>query len=103
MGRFKARHKFLNDIFNNEDKIAKSEDAENWLKVICETYDAAKQKNLQIAEIAHRRFRRKEFYIYTCIMRGISPAKYYRLLSIFFKIAEKQIETIFGNENRFKT
>ena len=95
MGRFKARHKFLNDIFNNEDKIAKSEDAENWLKVICETYETAGQKKLPIAEIASRRFRKKEFYIYTCVMTGISPAKYYRLLSIFFKIAEKKIETIF--------
>lgn len=97
MGRFKERHKFLDDIFSNEKNIAESvsNDAENWLEVICETYDAAKQKNLQIAEIAHRRFRRKEFYIYTCVMTGISPAKYYRLLSIFFKIAEKKIETIF--------
>lgn len=98
MGRFKERHKFLNDIFNNEEKIAISEDAENWLKVISETYETAGQKKLQMFEIASRRFRKKEFYIYTCVMMCISPAKYYRLLSTFFKIAEHKIKNFLDNE-----
>ncbi len=102
MGRFKQNNKFLDYIFSNEKKMADSTigSPERWLKVIIETYKAAKEEKLQIAEVASRRFRKKEFYIYTCITMGISPAKYYRLLSIFFKIAEKKIEKIFSNSEK---
>ena len=73
---------------------------ERWLKVIVETYETAKQKKLEISEIASRRFHNKEFYICTCLEMCISPAKYYRLLSIFFKIAEQKIEKIFSSNEK---
>ena len=53
---------------------------------------AAQGKKVPLYEVARRRFRKKENYILTCIMIGISPATYYRLLSIFFKIAERKME-----------
>lgn len=101
MSRFKAPYKFLNDIFANEKDIAESKKF-HWLKVITETYESAKQKKLQMFEIASRRFRKKEFYIYTCVMMCISPAKYYRLLSIFFKIAENKIKNIFSDTEKMR-
>ena len=109
MGRFKERYKFLDYIFAKEKDIAKcvSEvdskiigSPERWLKVIVETYETAKQKKLEISEIASRRFHNKEFYICTCLEMCISPAKYYRLLSIFFKIAEQKIEKIFSSNEK---
>ena len=109
MGRFKERYKFLDYIFAKEKDIAKGVSAvdakivgspERWLKVIVETYETAKQKKLEISEIASRRFHNKEFYICTCLEMCISPAKYYRLLSIFFKIAEQKIEKIFSSNEK---
>ena len=96
-------------IFAKEKDIAKCVSAvdskiigspERWLKVIVETYETAKQKKLEISEIASRRFHNKEFYICTCLEMCISPAKYYRLLSIFFKIAEQKIEKIFSSNEK---
>ena len=109
MGRFKERYKFLNYIFSNEKHLSEIVSAvdskiigspERWLKVIAETYETAKQKKLEISEIASRRFHNKEFYICTCLEMCISPAKYYRLLSIFFKIAEQKIEKIFSSNEK---
>ena len=96
MGRFKDEYKFLDQLFKQEKEIVSSK----WLEVIAETYTAAKNKNVAIHEVAHRRFHKKEFYICTCLSMFISPAKYYRLLRIFFKLAQKSIAKIFENENR---
>lgn len=85
--RFNERNKFLDNIFRNEKNVA-----EHLKKIITETYAAAQEKKVPIYEVARRRFRKKESYIFTCIMIGISPATYYRLLSIFFKIAERILE-----------
>ena len=91
LSRFKPVNKFLDNIFRNEKNVA-----EHWNEIITETYTAAQEKKLPIYEVAHRRFRKKESYIFTCIMMRISPAKYYRLLSIFFRIAERQVEKFLG-------
>ena len=88
MSRFKGEYKFLNQLFKHEKEIVSSK----WLEVIAETYTAAKNKNVAIHEVAQRRFRKKEFYICTCLSMFISPAKYYRLLRIFFKLAQKLIQ-----------
>ena len=88
MSRFKDEYKFLNQLFKHEKEIVSSK----WLEVIAETYTAAKNKNVAIHEVAQRRFRKKEFYICTCLSMFISPAKYYRLLRIFFKLAQKLIQ-----------
>ena len=85
--RFNERKNFLDNIFRNEKIVA-----EHLKKIITETYAAAQEKKVPLYEVARRRFRKKENYILTCIMIGISPATYYRLLSTFFKIAERKME-----------
>ena len=55
MGRFSEDFKFLDNIFKHEKEIGCSK----WLEIIAETYVAAKNKNLAIYEVAHRRFRKK--------------------------------------------
>ena len=97
MGRFSKEYKFLDCLFKNEKEIVSSK----WLEVIVETYEAAKNKNASIYEVAQRRFRLKEFYVRTCLSMFISPAKYFRLLRIFFRLAQKFVAKIFKNENRF--
>lgn len=92
LGRFSEEYKILDNLFKSEKEIASSKLRE----VIAEIYTAAKNKNELIHEVAHRRFQRKEFYIRTCLSMFISPAKYFRLLRIFFKLAQK----ILKNENR---
>ena len=90
MSRLNERNKFLDYVFKNEENYS-----EKWQGCISETYATAKEKKFQIYEVARRRFRKKEFYVYTCVMMKISPATYYRMLSIFFRIAENKFEKIF--------
>lgn len=94
MSRFNENFRFLNFIFSNENNLPDVH-SEKWSKIIFETYDTAQNKNKTLYEVARRRFRKKEFYIKTCVMLGISPAKYYRLLRIFFKLAERFVEKVF--------
>ena len=100
MSRFNDRNKFLDYVFKNEEIFS-----EKWEVFFLETYKTAKEKKFKIYEVARRRFRKKEFYIYSCVMMGISPATYYRLLNIFFRIAENKMGKFFQireNENRIE-
>ena len=100
MSRFNERNKFLDYVFKNEGIFS-----DKFEEYFLEVYTTAKEKKVQIYEVARRRFRKKENYIYSCVMMRISPATYYRLLNIFFRIAEHKAEKFFKineNENRIK-
>ena len=101
-------YRLLNYVFENEKEILAAVvenfvhghslngvNTDTWLKVINETYHVARRKNNVIYEVACRRFRKKESYIRTCINLMISPAKYYRVLRIFFKLAQRTLEKYF--------
>lgn len=103
-----AEYRLLDKIFKHETKIPFvviessagdypmfAVDSEKLRKVIAETYECALRKKNIIYEMACGRFRKKESYIRTCIKLMISPAKYYRLLRIFFKLAQRTLKKYF--------
>lgn len=99
MCRFSENFRFLNFIFNNENNLPDVH-SDKWRRIISETYEAAQNKNKTLYEVSRRRFRKKESYIKTCVMMSISPAKYYRLLRIFFKLAKRFVGEIFADSKK---
>lgn len=95
MSRLKEQYRILDYIFRHESEL---NHADKWLDVINATYAAAKSKSADVHEVATRRYRGGEIWTVTCLLRFISKSTYYRMLEIFFKLAEREANRIFSAE-----
>lgn len=110
MGRLNEKYKALDFVFRHEYRIMKATVTElrnfvdvdsvdingriilspaKWLNVIAETYEECSLKSKFILKLAQKRFRKGEFYLQTCFSMFISVSTYYRMLNVFFRIAER--------------
>ena len=68
---------------------------DKWLEVISATYESARQKNQKVFEIAKSRYRDSEYCWTTQFKKLIGRKTYYRLLTVFLKIAQREARRVF--------
>ena len=66
-----------------------------WLAVIASSYAVIQAKNPLAAELARRRYRKREHRFKTCLHLYISEATYYKRLRSFLETAKAEYDKIF--------
>lgn len=85
----KAEFRELDYVFAHEQELTDPQ----WLRVIAASYSTAASKNCCAAEVARRRYRKRDHRFKICRELYISESQYYKLLNLFLQIAKKAEES----------